>query len=88
LKYIRVGKAEMKPDVYGGESCEEHIPRWMGYLYEDDETDLEIIKLDPKAFPAGTKILIEIPICPKCELQQELCKCGFDWMGWINESYS
>jgi hypothetical protein len=88
---------EMTPDIYGGEKCDEHIPRWNGYAAGDkqDDTTRQPLTFDPKNFPPGTKITVEEPLCPKCGEIYENCMargsgdaCDFDWRSWAEELYS
>ena len=88
MKYKRISTTTMHPDVYGGKECNEHIPRWMGQFDEEEIGEIETIDFDAKLFPAGTKIYIEVPLCPKCGMEQELCECDFDWKEWVNYEYS
>lgn len=92
-KYTDIGHAERTVDCYGGDSCEEHIPQWRVYSEGDmgDSEDTAPLTLDPKSFPAGTKITIEVPVCPKCEKDAELCAstgCDFDWRQWAEDRYA
>lgn len=81
--------AEMTPDCEGGEKFDEKIPLWktwaegdFGYIKEPE------FSINAKNFPAGTKILIKVPLCPDCEEDADMCKCGFDWNAWIDYNYS
>lgn len=85
--------AVMAPDVYGGESCEEVIPRWLAYAEGDMDSGYEEnIVLDAKYFPPGTKISVLEPCCPKCSQVSEFCRsdesCDFDWDTWALDQYS
>lgn len=85
--------AERKTDCYDGEGCDELKPQWSTYCEGDKsgETFDEPLSLDPSQFPPGTKITVSIPVCPKCELNVELCKgsdCSFDWKDWELSEYS
>lgn len=90
MKFVRGMRAELKVDCYGGESCEEHVPYW--WMYADGDMDSDTsrgpIALDPKAFPPGTKVTVEIPVCPECDCHPENCQCGFDWKQWAEEQYA
>jgi len=92
MKYTTIATAEMKPDVYGGKNCEEHMPQWIGSFYDEEMDELGTIELDPKSFPAGTKITIEVPECPECNMDADLCQemgeCEFDWHKWADDEYS
>lgn len=96
--------AEMKPDVYGGENCDEILPRWHCYAAGDKDSDYqaEPLTLDARTFPPGTKITISEPLCPSCGEFREpkyptpkigpvyggVCRCGFDWDAWVLDNYS
>lgn len=97
LTYIETMWFEMKPDIYGGDSVDEHIPMWNGYAVGDkqDDTTEESLIFDPKDFPPGTKIVITEPECPKCGEVYENCMvrgfetaCDFDWKEWAEDQYS
>lgn len=88
--------AAMEPNVYAGESCDEHAPRWHAHAEGNRESEhLSIITLDSKTFPAGTKVSIEVPCCPECGISADfahaqntqLCECGFDWKAWAEDQY-
>jgi len=92
-KYFRIMSTEMKPNVYGGDDCNIHEPRWETYAEGDmdSETDHGDIVLDCKTFPAGTIVIIKTPCCPKCDMDVEMCKstenCDFDWKEWTEDRY-
>lgn len=93
MKYHKIGQFEMKPDLYGGETCDQLEPRWDGFFEGDEDGDIgETITLVASTFSPGTKILIFEPECPKCQQVQSICKeddsCDFDWHSWIEEKYS
>lgn len=93
LKYRDIGWAELDPDLYSGENCDEIYPRWNCYMEGDRDSDfLEEIQLSAKHFPIGTKVFIKEPECPKCCQPVEFCRsddsCDFDWDLWIQETYS
>lgn len=88
--YQEIGWAELKVDVYGGPDCDQHIKKWNAFFegdMEDDTSESPII-LNCEHFPPGTKVVIKVPVCPMCEIQRELCECGFDWHNWDEERYS
>jgi len=60
--------AEMKPDVYSGDSCEQHRPNWYSYADGDKQggDDGNELSLNAEAFPPGTKIVVSEPVCPSC----------------------
>lgn len=96
--------AEMKPDVYGGKSCDKVIPRWECQADGDHGgPDTEgTIRLAARTFPPGTTVTIEEPCCPDCgetrepvfpiprraPLYKGKCQCGFDWDAWVLNNYS
>ena len=93
LEYFNVMRAEQKPDVYGGKNCDEHLPRWEAFAEGDMDSDfLEEISLDPKQFPAGTKVVVMEPVCPECNCNASVCQavgeCKFDWREWAELRYS
>lgn len=90
LEYQEVARAEMHPDVYGGESCDQVIPMWKSYWDGDKDEDhsKEPIELLAEQYPPGTRIVISVPVCPNCRYIPEMCSCGFDWNGWIQDQYS
>ena len=101
LKYHEIMRAEQRPDVYDGPNCDKHKPRWIGSAEGDMDGDGQIgdrkgnIVFSPKTFPAGTRITVEIPCCPKCEMPADVandqtgkCECGFDWRQWTEDMYA
>jgi hypothetical protein len=95
--------AEMKPDMYGGETCDQIRPRWRCYALGDKDSDYTaILTLDARTFPPGTKVIISEPVCPQCDevrspqypipdhgaIFEGPCRCGFDWDGWVAGEYS
>ena len=89
-KYEEVARAEMHPDVYGGPNSDQITPMWEGHWDGDMESfhDRSPINLPPEKFPPGTRVIVQMPLCPECELNCELCSCGFDWKAWAKEQYS
>lgn len=89
-KAMEIMWAEMKPDCYGGETCDQIVPMWECFALGDVDSDhsSDDIVLDPKLFPAGTKISVTVPLCPECSEQPDICDCGFDWESWTVEQYS
>lgn len=91
--YQAIILAEMKPDLYDGDKCDEVRPRWWAYADGDMEGDFtEVMSFDAKSFPPGTKITVSVPCCPMCGQQVELCStddsCYFDWDNWRDDKYS
>lgn len=96
--------ATMSPDVYGGPKCDRVTPRWACHAEGDmgSEDYERVLKLDARAFPPGTRIVISEPLCPQCrELREPTypapkrghlfpkhCRCGFDWDNWTLEQFS
>ena len=95
--------AEMKPDLYGGKTCDKEVPRWEVYADGDKDSDTtRSIALAARCFPPGTRITIEEPCCPQCgetrapiypypkrgPLYAGKCQCGFDWDDWVAQQYS
>ncbi|PKM43244.1 MAG: hypothetical protein CVV05_15470 [Gammaproteobacteria bacterium HGW-Gammaproteobacteria-1] len=93
MEYHQTMWAEMKPDVYDGENCDQVRPRWHAHAEGDMDSDYtETVTLDSKQFPPGTKILVMEPCCPKCGMIPDLCRtdegCDFDWDAWTLDQYS
>lgn len=85
--------AEMSPDIYGGETCDQMRHRWHSFAEGDMDSDYsDALELAAKHFPPGTKVLILEPECPKCQQTPEICRgdegCDFDWDAWTAERYS
>ena len=96
--WVKTAWFEMKPDCYGGEKFDEHIPMWNGYVEGDkqDDTTRQPLRFDPKDFPPGTKIIFQEPCCPKCGELYGNCmvrgynrddECDFDWKLWAEYQY-
>jgi len=90
LKMREVGRAERTAYCYGGETCDQVEPRWKCFFEgdKDESEDRDDIVLSPVHFPAGTRVTIEVPVCPECDEEAECCSCGFDWDAWIIDTYS
>ena len=95
--------AEMAPDVYGGENCDEIVPMWIGCGEgeKDGEEKLgDVLELSAKTFPPGTTVIISVPVCEgefagsACDPNADFAKdgkcqiCGFDWKQWTLDRYS
>ncbi|KJS36097.1 MAG: hypothetical protein VR70_14510 [Rhodospirillaceae bacterium BRH_c57] len=94
--------ATMEPDVYGGDTHDQIVPRWRIYADGDKDADHETgpLELLPSRFPPGTKVTVEEPVCPDCGALREPhwqdneqtyggpCDCGFDWDGWVLDQFS
>lgn len=94
IEYREIMWAEMKPDIYGGDSCDQHVAAWECHAEGDMDAEhgLKEIGLSAATFPPGTKIAISVPCCPDCGLnadfaQKGKCECGFDWKAWTEERY-
>lgn len=93
-EYERVLTAEVSPDVYGGDQCNQVLPRWEAYADGDmqGETFTEPLELIASMYPAGTRVMVEQPCCPDCHQIAEMCAvddgCSFDWDYWIECEYS
>ena len=96
--------AEMKPDCYGGETCDQIAPRWYTYAAGDKEGgyEHEPLELAAHTFPPGTKVIVSEPVCPQCnEVRAHKYPpikagptfaakydCGFDWDAWTEGKYA
>lgn len=89
MEYEEIGRAEMKPDVYGGDNFETHIPRWECSFKGDMELEfIRELELSAEGFVSGTRVIIQEPVCPECEMTASICNCGFDWKAWAENEYS
>lgn len=93
LDYHEIMWAEMAPYLYDGKNCDQVRPRWHCFCDGDmDSEHIDEIQLDPKLFPPGTKVLVMVPECPRCNQIQEFCEssefCDFDWALWRDSKYS
>jgi len=84
---------EMKPDVYAGDKCDEIAPRFECFCDGDMGSDyIDVVNFKPSELPPGARILVEVPCCPKCYQDVEMCKaddgCDFDWDEWCYNEYS
>lgn len=96
--------AEMKPDMYGGDTCDQVVPGWSCYCAGDKqgEDGVECLELAAKTFAPGTKVVVSEPCCPNCGephwpggagAPNEIafpskCDCGFDWDAWTADQYA
>ncbi len=90
MKYHPIMWAERTTDCYAGDGCNEKRPLWK-FTAEGDRgptEDARPLILDCSKFPAGTKVHISVPVCPECEMDCEICECGFDWDAWVDDQYS
>lgn len=61
--------AEMRPDCYGGDECDQIVPGWRCYASGDKgdaEDGILALELAARTFPPGTKVVISEPTCPQC----------------------
>lgn len=99
MKFHAIMNAEMRPDVYDGENCDQIKPKWYASCEGDkgDGCDPDPIELAPEHFPPGTKITVEVPCCPDCgepaysgpdhDYNSAKCVCGFDWAAWTRDEF-
>jgi hypothetical protein len=93
MEYLEIMRAEMTPELFGGKSGKKRIPQWNIFCEGDmqDDTVKWSIKLDPKKLPPGTKVSVQIPVCPKCRMDYENCnntkECDFDWKKWEHDNF-
>ena len=89
-EYREIMRATRKANCYAGVGCDEIEPNWNVYAEGDkqDDTISEALQLAPNTFPAGTIVSISVPVCPECDMDVEVCCCGFDWKAWTLEQYS
>lgn len=69
IGYRETMRAIQSPDVYAGQNCDSHEPRWVGSADGDKEGAGPLsgtLSFDASAFPPGTKIVIFEPKCPRC----------------------
>lgn len=97
VTYTETAWFEMRPNIYGGKNCDEHVPQWNGYVAGDkqDDTCKDPLIFDPKDYPPGTKIIVSEPVCPKCDEVYENCMvrgeeaaCNFDWTNWAEDQFN
>lgn len=101
MKYTTIMTAEQAPDLYDGRECDEVRPLWVGSAEGDkscpsavgDNTGL--VSFNPAHYPAGTRILVQVPDCPDCtepapsgQDVSDRCSCGFNWELWMESQYS
>lgn len=92
MKRREIMWAEMSPDLYAGETCDQVRPRWHCHAEGDMDSDhMESISLDAKHFVPGTKIVVMEPECPQCGMVASCCitdkACDFDWDAWRDDKY-
>ena len=67
--------AEQAPYIYDGPNCDQHRPDWRTNEAGSGETDSggeDLVQLKADCFPAGTKIVISVPLCPECGESSDL----------------
>lgn len=95
------GLTRMEPDVYDGADCDQLKPRWIAGVEKEGDCSLgDVISFNAMHFPPGTRVVIEVPDCPKCGKSSEMniptefdrewpdCDCGFSWTEWAKDEYS
>ena len=101
MEYRETMWAELKPDIYSGENCDEVKNFWSTYASGDKESEesVEEIQMLAQFFPPGTKIVVSEPVCPECKENRhfnnsnmdsfvDVCDCGFNWKEWTEGEYA
>lgn len=104
IKMRETMTAELKPDCYGGASCDKIVHQWDAHAEGDMDSDdtLKTLSLSARTFPPGTRVIISEPCCLQCgetrsvifpvpkrgPLFADKCECGFDWKAWTLDRYS
>lgn len=103
IHYTERQTFRQEPDCYDGKKCDKQRPRWMtSYPKHGDEEDGETLKIEIPAgsVPPGTRVIIQVPICPKCGDPADMneprrkqrrwprCQCGFSWAKWADGQFS
>ena len=103
LTFVERQTFHQKPDCYDGATCDKLRPRWMtSYPKHGNEEDGEVLRIEMHArdYPPGTRVIIEVPVCPKCgdpgdfvqpktrRRKWPRCDCGFSWAKWAVEQFS
>lgn len=103
LERREVAWAEHRPDLYGGDECDELVPGWHCYADgdKDSEDGVETLELAAATFPPGSKVVISEPVCPSCgdyrprgiesagePAFKAQCDCGFDWDAWVSGEFA
>lgn len=104
LQYQQADAYWTKTNCYDGKNCNGLRPEWWTSApkegdYKHGET-LEL-KIDAANLPPGSKVIIEVPCCPKCGLQADAvtdprknykawpnCECGFSWRKFCHDNFS
>lgn len=93
MKYEQIANAELKVDFYAGQTCDQNLQEWHGYFEGDKEGGKigQEISLGADNFRPGTRIIIQEPVCPTCDVPRSLCEsseCSFEWKQWDEEKYA
>ncbi|EGQ7854350.1 hypothetical protein IBP95_003863 [Vibrio vulnificus] len=97
MQYKAVVWGQVKANVYAGENCDQHERYIEAFADGDmDSANIKAFGFSASRFPAGTKFVIQVPVCPneQCHLDAEFqsaegkCECGFDWKNWTENKYS
>ena len=99
-EFGQVMEAECRPDIYE----RGHPKHWFGSAEGDKDGPTEVgdsdnvIHLAASTFPPGTRIIVEMPACPKCGTSIDLieidkvsglCECEeYNWREWIEDRYT
>lgn len=57
----------------------------------DQKMQLQLVSVDAHRLPVGTKVTVEVPMCPKCGIsaynqnKENYCECGYDWLTFEND---
>lgn len=94
IEYIESDTFRQEPDNSG----DTPRPRWMtSYPKEGDAEEGEVLefKLNADELPPGARVVIQIPVCPKCGDPADVhvaprtahaewpnCSCGWSWSKW------
>ena len=74
MQYHQIMTAEVKLDCYAGETCDQKRKFFNifcdGDMQDDDTSEKQII-IKLADLPAGAKISVEYPVCPKCGMPRE-----------------
>lgn len=74
INFCETGRAVLSPDVYGGESCDQIVPRWETESAggKGDKDWVDVLELDARHFPPGTIVTIQEPECPECGTRRDV----------------
>lgn len=94
VKYTNVDMVELEPNCYSGPDGDQIKKQWKIKDRCGNEFENQLI-LEASNFPPGTRVIIEVPNCPKCDQPAEDalegipdCECGFSWENWVFNEYS